>query len=103
MNFGSGLEELTELYKAYNKKNDKTEGYRIQIMFSNDKAEAYGNKVKIYKEFPDEKCYVDYEQPYYKVKIGDFANRFEAYYQLQKMLIVYPGAFIVRDKISIKK
>ncbi len=97
------LVELIEMYRAYNKKYDKVDGFRIQIMLSNDKQGAYSNKVKLYKEFPTINCYVDYEQPYYKLKLGDFHNRFEANFELQKILPLYPGAFIVKDKVFEKK
>ena len=97
------ISELMDMYKAYNKKYDKVDGFRIQIMFSNDKQEAYSNKVKLYKEFPSANCYLDYEQPYYKLKMGDYKDRFEANYVLQKVLPIYSGAFIVKDKITANK
>ena len=94
--------ELTDVYKMYNKRNDVADGYRIQVSFSNDRQEAYNNKAKLYKELPDEKCYVEYEQPYYKLRIGDFMTRLEAYDELRNVITKYPGAFVVRAKVKIK-
>lgn len=96
------IAELTDLYKVFNKKNDLADGYRIQISFSNDRKEAYDNKSKIYKELPGEKCYVEYEEPYYKLRIGDYATRLEAYDKLRLVLAKYPGAFVVRAKVKIR-
>ena len=96
------ISELADLYKVYNNKNDVADGYRIQISFSNDRQEAYNNKAKLYKELPDEKCYVEYEEPYYKLRLGDYATRLEAYDKLRLVLAKYPGAFVVRAKIKIK-
>jgi len=96
------ISELTDVYKMYNKRNDVTDGYRIQVAFSNDRQEAYNNKSKLYKELPDEKCYVEYEQPYYKLRIGDFLTRLEAYDKLRSVITKYPGAFVVRAKVKIK-
>jgi SPOR domain len=93
--------ELTDVYKTYNKRNDVTEGYRIQIAFSNDRQEAYTIKSKIYKELPDEKCYVEYEEPYYKLRIGDYSTRLEAYDKLRAVISKYPGAFVVKAKVKI--
>jgi hypothetical protein len=98
----SEIAQLMNLYRAYNKKNDLADGYRLQIMFSNDRSEAYTAKSKIYKQFPHESCYVIYEQPYYKLRVGDFTNRFEATDLLNQMLSTYVGAFIVKDKVKIK-
>ena len=95
------ISELADLYKVYNNKNDVADGYRIQISFSNDRQEAYNNKAKLYKELPDEKCYVEYEEPYYKLRLGDYATRLEAYDKLRLVLAKYPGAFVVRAKIKI--
>jgi hypothetical protein len=94
--------ELTDVYKTYNRKNDITDGYRIQVSFSNDRKEAYDNKSKLYKDLPNEKCYVEYEEPYYKLRIGDYATRLEAYDKLRSVITKYPGAFVVRAKVKIK-
>lgn len=96
------ISELTDVYKMYNKRNDVADGYRIQVAFSNDRQEAYNNKAKLYKDLPDEKCYVEYEQPYYKLRIGDYMTRLEAYDKLREVIIKYPGAFVVRAKVKIK-
>jgi hypothetical protein len=96
------LTELSDVYKAYNKKNDAADGYRIQISFSNDRQEAYNNKSKLYKELPGEKCYVEYEEPYYKLRVGDYTTRLEAYDKLRTVISKYPGAFVVRAKVKIK-
>jgi hypothetical protein len=96
------ITELTELYKTFNKNNDVGDGYRIQVSFSNSRQEAYDNKSKLYKDLPDEKCYVEYEEPYYKLRIGDYATRLEAYDKLRTVLALYPGAFVVRAKVKIK-
>ena len=96
------ISELADVYKMYNKKNDVTDGYRIQVAFSNDRQEAYNSKSKLYKELPDEKCYVEYEEPYYKLRIGDYMTRLEAYDKLRSVITKYPGAFVVRAKVKIK-
>jgi hypothetical protein len=94
--------ELTDVYKMYNKKNDVADGYRIQVAFSNDRQEAYNSKSKLYKELPGEKCYVEYEQPYYKLRLGDYTTRLKAYDELRTVITKYPGAFVVRAKVKIK-
>lgn len=96
------INELLGIYKLYNQKNDFLDGYRVQIAFSNDRQEIYNDKAKVYQDFPDEKAYVAYEQPYYKLRIGDYASRLEAYERLNDVIKKYPGAFVVRDKIKEK-
>lgn len=54
----------------------------------------------MYTQFPELSSYVEYEQPYYKLRLGDFKTRLEATYYLQQVITLYPGAFIVKDKIK---
>lgn len=96
------ISELLDKYKDYNHKKEFAEGYRIQIMYTDVRDEVYKSKGAMYKEFPDLTSYVDYEQPYYKLRLGDFKSRLEATYFLQQIITLYPGAFIVKDKIKIK-
>ncbi len=96
------INELLGIYKMYNQKNDFLEGYRVQIAFSNDRQEIYNSKAKVYQDFPEEKAYVAYEQPYYKLRIGDYTSRLEAYERLNEVIKKYPAAFVVRDKIKEK-
>lgn len=95
------ISELLNKYKDYNHKKEFTEGYRIQIMYTDIRDEVYKSKGAMYKEFPDLISYVEYEQPYYKLRLGDFKSRLEATYFLQQVITLYPGAFIVKDKIKI--
>ncbi len=95
----SSLTRLTADYKNYNRLKDVTDGFRIQVTYTDIRSEAYNSKGQMYKEFPELKSYVEYDQPYYKLRLGDFKTRLEATYYLQQVIILYPGAFIVKDKI----
>jgi len=96
------IASLLGKYKAYNHMVDYTDGFRVQIMFTDVRDEVYKSKGSLYNQFPDLLSYVEYEQPYYKLRLGDFKTRLEATYYLQQIIPVYPGAFIVRDKIKIR-
>lgn len=95
----SSLTRLASDYKSYNHLKDVTDGFRIQVTYTDIRSEAYNSKGQMYKEFPELKSYVEYDQPYYKLRLGDFKTRLEATYYLQQVIILYPGAFIVKDKI----
>ncbi len=94
--------ELLYKYKEYNRRKEFADGYRIQIMYTDIRDEVYKSKGTMYKEFSELASYVEYEQPYYKLRMGDFTSRLEATYFLQRIVTLYPGAFIVRDKIKLK-
>ena len=94
--------DLVNKYDDYNVKKEFTEGYRIQIMYTDVRDEAYKNKGQMYKDFPDLPSYIQYEEPYYKLRLGDFRTRLEATYYMQQVVTLYSGAFIVKDKIRIR-
>jgi hypothetical protein len=97
------IAQLAAKYDEYNRNKEFTDGYRIQIMYTDIRSDAYKNKGQMYKDFPDLKSYIEYEEPYFKLRIGDFKTRLEATYFLQQVTPLYSGAFIVKDKIKIKQ
>ena len=99
----SNIAALAAKYDDYNRKKEFTDGYRIQIMYTDIRSDAYKNKGQMYKDFPDLSSYVEYEEPYFKLRIGDFKTRLEATYYMQQVTPLYSGAFIVKDKIRIKQ
>lgn len=93
--------DLVSRYKSFNQKRAGVDGYRVQISYTDVREDAYKGKAAMYREFPDLKSYVEYEQPYYKLRVGDFKTRLEATYYLQQIIALYPGAFIVKDKVKL--
>lgn len=96
----TAIENLSQQYQQYNRKKEFADGYRIQILYTNVRDEAYKSKSAMYVQFPELPPYVEYEQPYFKLRVGDFKTRLEATYFLQQVITLYPGAFIVKDKIK---
>ena len=99
----TNIAALAGKYDDYNRKKEFTDGYRIQITYTDIRSDAYKSKGQMYKDFPELASYVEYEEPYYKLRIGDFKTRLEATYYMQQVTPLYSGAFIVKDKIRIKQ
>ncbi|GAB4139569.1 MAG: hypothetical protein Fur0041_14790 [Bacteroidia bacterium] len=79
----------------------KPKGYRIQIYFGADKTTAKDVKSKFLTQYATEvNAYEIYEVPNFKVRVGDFRNRIEAYRFLKKIREEYPSAFIVQSEIE---
>ncbi|MCX7954631.1 MAG: SPOR domain-containing protein [Bacteroidales bacterium] len=100
---GIDCKELLTKHIELNKKNNTINGYRVQVFFSagkNSKKQALEVKAEIMKSYPNLKCYVIYEEPYFKVRVGDFYRRADAYSLLIEMKKNYPSSFIVEDKIT---
>jgi len=78
-------------------------GYRIQV-FSvsgvNSKDKANKTKAELLMDNPDIQAYIVYNEPYFKVRIGDFLTKLEALCFMQTILKEYPFAFVVADDIN---
>jgi hypothetical protein len=54
-------------------------------------------------KFTDEQAYLLFQEPNYKVRIGDFRTQLDALGYMRKIQVAYPNAFIVYDKINLPK
>ena len=78
-------------------------GYRIQIFFdSGSQAKTKANEVKskFLTLFPDMAAYLTYEQPFFKIRVGDFRNMLEAQGFKNVLSTEFSNAFIVSDRIN---
>ena len=51
------------------------------------------------QKFPKITSYVTYFEPNFRLRVGDFRTKLDAY-RLPEINAAYPGAFIIRDKIE---
>ncbi|MEK6614693.1 MAG: SPOR domain-containing protein [Bacteroidota bacterium] len=82
-------------------KKGKMKGYRVQIHFGTEKAKAIDVKSKFMTQYNNVPSYLDYHQPYFKIRVGDFRTKSEAYKLLQEISGDFTGAFIVSDDIEL--
>jgi len=79
------------------------QGYRIQVISTNNRTKAMEAKTRIYQHFPELKAYLMYQSPYFKLKVGNFTEREEAESYLQDILTLFPtGVYVVRDIVEVK-
>ena len=84
-------------------KKGKMKGYRVQIHFGPEKAKALEVKTKFIQQNHKAHAYLDYQQPYFKIRVGDFRTKLEAYKFMKEISGDFPGAFIVSDDIELPK
>ncbi|MGE7773840.1 SPOR domain-containing protein [Chitinophaga caseinilytica] len=77
-------------------------GFRVQVLTTNKRNEANEAKTRVMQRYPDYRTYIDFEAPYFKVRVGDFKSREEAT-ELRKELAEYfpNGAFVVPTIINV--
>jgi len=97
------IDSLVQLHIEYNRMYPVTQGYRIQIL------KASGNEsldiieeseTKFSEKYVDIAVYLTFDEPYYRVRVGDFRTRLEAEEFLKKINREYPGAWVIQDDIN---
>ena len=100
-----GITKIQEDYIYNWKKVGEFNGFRIQIaaysgVNSRSQAEAARNAFSAL--FPYSRTYLIYNEPYFKVRVGNYYTRLQAYKDLETIRETYPSAYIVPDKISYR-
>jgi len=81
--------------------NGLFKGYRLQVLNTRSRDDAFKTKATLLENFPEEKAYILYQSPYFKVRIGNFFNRSEAE-DFKKEFRFYSNqpAYVVEDLIE---
>ncbi|HRF75946.1 MAG TPA: SPOR domain-containing protein [Chitinophagales bacterium] len=101
INDQAGATQLIEQHVLFNKEHGELPGYRIQVMATSSLVTAKEAKAGFLKQYDDYRATIVFEAPNYKLRIGNYTNRFDANRDLQLLLEAYPNALIVKDLISI--
>ncbi len=97
------LDSLVEKNSKKNKFSKTIQGYRIQIFSGSERILANEIKTKFTNKFNNYPVYLIYQQPYFKVRAGDFRNKIEAMDLYKKLLDEFGEAIIIQDKINFPK
>lgn len=72
-------------------------GYRIQIISTTNRNDLKKAKAEFLKNFPTLKIYEVYQQPYFKLRVGDYLYAHEAFYVKKIIEKIFPGAYVVPE------
>ena len=81
----------------------KMQGFRVRIFFDNKqtaRTESETIAMSFMAMYPHTAVYRIYENPYFKVTVGDFRTRSEAMRFMMEVRKTYPQAFIIREAIA---
>ena len=90
------VSQLVQKHIELNERVRTIPGYRIQVASlsgTSSKNRAFEMKERIREAYPGVEAYVVFDEPNFKVKVGDFRTRLEAYVFLQH----------IRGTLDIKK
>lgn len=84
-------------------KSRQLKGYRVQIYFGSGakaKTKAEILKKEFLTEYPDIQAYLEYNAPYFKVKVGNFRSKTDAERFKKTIEADYEKIFIVEEEIE---
>ena len=101
------FDELAARQAEINKRSQRSgprrvSGFRIQAANTQNRDEANAVKAELLRRFPDEKTYLLYQAPSFRVRIGNFLTQRDAA-SLRKMIsALYPGKgiYVVPDTVE---
>lgn len=99
----SSIDEVIAQYIQFNNSSQGVEGFRVQIYNdsgNNARSRSMEMKESFESAFPDIPAHVQYQQPNFKVRVGDCRTKLEARRIQKEISNKYPDAFIVKDWIK---
>ena len=103
----SRMELLTSKQIQANKKSSlltssgSYKGYRVQVVSTSNRDQSFKIKGELLSRFPDQKSYVIFQAPNFKVRIGNFLKKADAErFKLQLVKLYTTGVFVVEDAID---
>ncbi len=93
------LDSLIARYRRSNEEYPELPGYRVQLFFG-DREKAEKMRDNFEEEYSEAKAYIDYLAPNFRLRVGNFRTRMDAYRFMQKLGDEFGRPYIVRTKID---
>ncbi len=78
-----------------------TRGFRVQIFLGPSRSEAYAAQARFRQLYSNIDTYIVYDEPNYRVKVGDFRSRREAEQLMQSLRQQFTNVFIFTEDIFV--
>ncbi|MBK8806262.1 MAG: SPOR domain-containing protein [Bacteroidales bacterium] len=103
INQDTRVQYLLNKHIKINEGSQTIKGWRIQIYNSSgkeSKEQAKKVREKFLAKYPDVSAYLIYQPPYFKIRIGDFRTKQEAFYLYKDISSMFPVLYYVSDEIN---
>lgn len=93
--------ELVKKHIEFNECMQTVPGYRIQIAAlsgPNSRNQAFDLKRRFKEEYADVEVYIIFTEPNFRIKVGDFTSKLDAFVFMQRIKDRYPGT-IVKENV----
>lgn len=97
------VKKKAEINKKAADAKKPNKGYRIQVLNTTDRNQALATKSKLLTLYPEQKTYLMYQAPYFKIRIGNFVEKGEADDLKKELARMFPtGVFVIPSDIEYK-
>ncbi len=96
------VDAVLDSIDRFNLMRRSVDGYTIQIYSGQNREEAMNTKKKISTDLPDLTANLQYQQPKFRVTVGRYYSKLEAYQDLSRLLESFTSAILVPEKIAIR-
>jgi len=98
-----GIDALVHKYENILKAKNGVEGWRVQLMFKAKQEEIKQLKIDFIKLYPEIPAYLEYDAPYYRVRVGNCRTKLEAIKIKHQISKNFPGAYPVPEIINFSQ
>ncbi len=95
------LDTVLDSIDRYNLSRKFIDGFTIQIYSGLRREDALNSKKRLAGSLPDIDSEVEYTQPNFRVKAGQYFNRLDAQKDYIMIKKYFPSAIVIPDKVSI--
>lgn len=95
-----GIRTVMDKYINQNKSNPMVEGWRIQIISTDDRRKMESFKQKFEMAYPGMYLEWEHRNPWYLVKVGAFKTKLELQAFIQELKDDFPQAIPIKDQVS---
>ena len=98
--YEKGLLPLIKKYNNILKERNGVNGWRIQLKFKAKESEIVQLKLQFIKLYPDIPVFLEYHEPYYRIRVGNCRTKLEALKIKNKINKDFPGSYPVPEIIN---
>lgn len=78
------------------------DGYQLQVLNTTSRNEALEAKSLLLSNYPQQKTFLLYQTPYYKIRFGNFLTQSEAVSYQKKIKSHFTNVFVIPVKFEIR-
>lgn len=96
------VDAVLDSINRFNLIRRSVDGFTIQIYSGQNREEAMNVKMKMTTDMPDLIANLQYQQPKFRVTVGKYYSKLEAYQDLSRLRNIFSSAILVPEKVAIR-